>query len=269
MVVGEWEFTTIVMLSYFTAMYLTWLDSNSWLIEMGGYNILLDPWLVGTLVFGNMTWLFQGERRKPRDIPANIDLILLSQGLEDHAHPATLQQLDRHIPVVASPNAAKVVSQLGYTQVTALAHGETFTLSDRLEIRALPGSPIGPMLVENAYLLKQLTDGKTMYYEPHGFHSPDLQKFAPVDVAITPIVDLRIPLLGPVIQGQKTALQLAQWLKPGAIVPTAAGGDIEFKGVLLSLLKASGSADDLRASLAAKQLTTKVIEPNPGERFSV
>jgi L-ascorbate metabolism protein UlaG (beta-lactamase superfamily) len=250
-------------------MHLTWLDSNSWLIEMGGKNILLDPWLVGPLVFGNMTWLFQAERRTPRTIPANIDLILLSQGLEDHAHPATLQKLDRHIPVVASPNAAKVVNQLGYTQVTALAHGETFALGDRVEIRALPGSPIGPRLVENAYLLKQQDDGKTIYYEPHGFHSTDLQKYAPVDVAITPIIDLRIPLLGPVIQGQKTALQLAQWLKPGAIVSTAAGGDIEFKGVLLSLLKASGTADDLRASLAAKQLNTKVIEPNSGERFAV
>lgn len=256
-------------MSYSTAMYLTWLDSNSWLIEMGGKNILLDPWLVGPLVFGNMTWLFQAERPTPRAIPANIDLILLSQGLEDHAHPATLQQLDRHIPVVASPNAAKVVSKLGYTQITTLAHGETFTFGDRVEIHALPGSPIGPMLVENAYLLKQLADGKTIYYEPHGFHSSDLEKFAPVDVAITPIIDLRIPLLGPVIQGQKTALQLAQWLKPGAIVPTAAGGDIEFKGVLLSVLKASGSADDLRASLATKQLTTKVIEPNSGERFAV
>lgn len=250
-------------------MHLTWLDSNSWLIEMGGKSILLDPWLVGPLVFGNMTWLFQAERRTPRAIPDNIDLILLSQGLEDHAHPATLQKLDRHIPVVASPNAAKVVSKLGYTHVTALAHGETFNLGDQLEIRALPGSPIGPMLVENAYLLKQLADDKTMYYEPHGFHSPDLQKFAPVDVAIAPIIDLRIPLLGPVIQGQKTALELAQLLKPGAIVSTSAGGDLEFKGVLLSLLKASGSADDLRASLAAKQLETKVIEPISGERFAV
>ena len=36
-------------------MHLTWLDSNSWLIEMGGQRILLDPWLSGPLVFGNLT----------------------------------------------------------------------------------------------------------------------------------------------------------------------------------------------------------------------
>jgi L-ascorbate metabolism protein UlaG (beta-lactamase superfamily) len=256
-------------MSYFTAMYLTWLDSNSWLIEMGGKNILLDPWLVGPLVFGNMSWLFKGERRIPKPIPDNIDLILLSQGLEDHAHPPTLQQLDRQIPVVASPNAAKVVRQLGFTQITALAHGETFTIGDRVEIRAFPGSPIGPMLVENGYLLKQLDDGKTLYYEPHGFHSPEVQKFAPVDVAITPIVDLRIPLLGPVIQGQKSALQLAQWLTPQVMLPTAAGGDLDFSGLLLSILRAEGSAADLRTAFAEHQLTTKVVEPMPGERFAV
>jgi L-ascorbate metabolism protein UlaG (beta-lactamase superfamily) len=250
-------------------MYLTWLDSNSWLIEMGGKHILLDPWLVGPLVFGNMTWLFKGERTIPKPIPTNIDLILLSQGIEDHSHPATLQKLDKNIPVVASPNAAKVAKQIGFTQVTSLAHHETFILSDRLEIRALPGSPIGPMLVENGYLLKQLEDGKTLYYEPHGFHSPEIEKFAPVDVAIAPIIDLRIPLLGPVIQGYKSALQLAQWLKPRAIVPTAAGGDIEFKGVLLSLLRAEGSVDSLRTSLADRQLATKVMEPLPGQRFAV
>ncbi|MGD1912253.1 MAG: MBL fold metallo-hydrolase, partial [Rivularia sp. (in: cyanobacteria)] len=28
-------------------MYLTYLDSNSWLLEIGGQNILIDPWLVG------------------------------------------------------------------------------------------------------------------------------------------------------------------------------------------------------------------------------
>src|SRR6476469_2445707 len=112
-------------------MYLTWLDSNSWLIEMGGQRILLDPWLVGPLMFGNINWLFKGTRPQERPIPDRIDLILLSQGLEDHTHPPTLQQLDRNIPVVASPNAAKVVRELGYKQVTTLTHGETFNLDNQ------------------------------------------------------------------------------------------------------------------------------------------
>jgi L-ascorbate metabolism protein UlaG (beta-lactamase superfamily) len=248
---------------------LTWLDSNSWLIEIAGKRILLDPWLVGPLVFGNLAWLFKGERTQPRVIPENIDLILLSQGLEDHAHPPTLKQLDRNIPVVASPNGAKVVQQLGYTQVTALEHGQTFTLAHQVEIKAVPGSPIGPTAIENGYVLKDLVNGYTLYYEPHGYHSPILKELAPIDVVITPVIDLKIPLLGPVIQGQKTALEVCQWLQPQFILPTAAGGDVKFEGLLMSILRTEGDVAELSNLLAQNNLPTKVIEPKPGERWEV
>jgi L-ascorbate metabolism protein UlaG (beta-lactamase superfamily) len=248
-------------------MYLTYLDSNSWLIEMGGQTILLDPWLVNSLVFGNMPWLFKGEKKNSYKIPEKIDLLLLSQGLEDHAHPPTLKQLDRAIPTVASPNAAKVVRGLDYTQVTALAHGETFNLVDRVEIKAVPGSPIGPTLIENGYLLKELETGITLYYEPHGYHSSSLQEFAPVDVVITPIVDLKIPLLGSIIKGQKSALEVCKWLKPQAILPTAAGGDVTFDGLLTLVLQEEGNSDRLKLLLEKNNLETQIIEPLPGRRF--
>lgn len=247
-------------------MYLTWLDNNSWLIEMGGQRILLDPWLVGPLTFGNLPWLFQGKHLHPRPIPEQIDLILLSQGLEDHAHPETLQQLDRTIPVIASPNAAKVVTALGYSQVTAIGHGEDHSFGE-VSIRATPGAPIGPFLTENGYWLTDLASNSTLYYEPHGFHSPDLEAAAPVDVVITPVINLEIPLLGPLIQGKKTALQLIEWLQPRVIIPTAAGGEVEFGGMLTAVIKEDGSIEELRTALAEKQLSTRVAVPRPGDRF--
>jgi L-ascorbate metabolism protein UlaG (beta-lactamase superfamily) len=250
-------------------MYLTWLDSNSWLIELDGKRILLDPWLVGPLTFGGMNWLFKSDRPMPRPIPEAIDLILLSQGLEDHAHPPTLKALDRDIPVVGSPGAAKLVRELGYTQVTALAHGESFTLGEQVRIQAFPGSPIGPMLTENAYVLTGLSSQTSLYYEPHGFHSPALQQVAPIDVVITPLVNLELPLVGPVIQGKKTGLELAQWLKPQIMLPTAAGGDVTFEGLLNNLLKAVGSISEFQDSLQQSGLTTRVLEPKPGDRFQV
>lgn len=250
-------------------MYLTYLDSNSWLWEIGEKRILVDPWLVGPLMFGNLPWLFKGERRTPRPIPENVDLILLSQGLPDHAHPPTLAQLDRHIPVIGSAGAAKVVRELGYTQVTALAHGETFVLDGAVEITGVPGSPIGPTTIENGYLLKDLRQNHTLYYEPHGYHSPTLKDMKPIDVVVTPIIDLAIPLLGAVIKGQDTALELAKWVKPQVIVPTAAGGDIQFEGLLIKLLQAKGSAEELQANLATHDLATRVVEPPPGERFEL
>ena len=248
-------------------MHLTWFDNNSWLIEIGGQRILLDPWLVGTLVFGNQPWLFKGHHTEPRSIPDRIDLILLSQGLEDHTHPPTLQQLDRAIPVVASPNAAKVVRELGYTTVTPLAHGESYSVGDRVQIQATPGAPIGPFLVENGYLLTELETNLKLYYEPHGFHSPSLKAAAPVDVMITPVISLELPLMGALIQGNQSAPQLVDWLQPRVVLPTAAGGDVQFEGALTKVIKQVGSIEDFKATLAAKQVSTQVLCPKPGDRI--
>ncbi|MHC5772451.1 MBL fold metallo-hydrolase [Nostoc sp.] len=250
-------------------MFLTWLDSNSWLLEIGGKRILIDPWLVGSLIFSNLDWLFKGSRSQNRPIPDNIDLLLLSQGLEDHTHPPTLKLLDHSIKVIASPNAAKVVQQLGYTQVTVLAHGETFTLNNQVEIKAFPGSPIGPTLVENSYLLKELESGLTVYYEPHGYHSPKVKQAAPVDVVITPFVDLTLPLVGPFIKGGNSALEVVRWLKPQVILPTAAGGDVVFEGLITKFLESKGSAEEFRSLLEKNNLSTQVLEPKPGDRFEL
>jgi L-ascorbate metabolism protein UlaG (beta-lactamase superfamily) len=249
-----------------TPLNLTWLDSNSWLIEISGQRVLIDPWLVGSLTFSNLDWLFKGSRIKERVIPDNIHLILLSQGLEDHTHPETLKQLDHNIQVVASPNAAKVVEKLGYTRVKTLNHGENFLLNNQLEIRAVPGAPIGLNIRENGYIIRELTRNFSIYYEPHGYHSPQLQEIAPIDVVITPIIDLGLPLLGPIIQGMNSALEVAKWLQPQVMLPTAAGGDVLFEGLLVKFLQSQGSIPEFRSLLAKNTLKTRVIAPQPGEK---
>ncbi len=250
-------------------MHLTWLDSNSWLIELGGQRILLDPWLVGPLTFGNLDWFFKTDRPQPRPIPDNVDLILLSQGLPDHAHVPTLEQLDRTIPVIASPNAAKVVQPLDYQQITTLHHGETIELNHRLSIQATPGSPVGPTSLENGYVLRELPTGASLYYEPHGFHAPVLKQMGTVDVVLTPVMNIELPFGIPVIQGSKTAMDVVRWLQPQFIIPTAAGGDVEMSGWLVSVLKATGSGAELQAQLTANQLPTQVLEPKPGDRVEI
>ncbi|AFY72727.1 putative Zn-dependent hydrolase of beta-lactamase fold protein [Synechococcus sp. PCC 7502] len=252
-------------------MYLTWLDSNSWLIEIANKRILLDPWLVGSLTFGDTPWFFKADRRSPLPVSIyeNIDLILLSQGLPDHAHPPTLKVLSRIIPIVGSPSAAKLTQELGYTNVTALAHDQVFSIPNLLEIHAVKGSPTGPTTTENGYILKDLGEGTSLYYEPHGYHTPTIQAFAPVDVVITPILDLRLPLLGTIIQGQQGALQVAKWLKPRIILPTAGDGDLIYSGFLLNFLKAEGSADMLRSQFQSHNLDTQILEVKVGERRQV
>jgi L-ascorbate metabolism protein UlaG (beta-lactamase superfamily) len=250
-------------------MQLTWLDSNSWLIEIGEKRILLDPWLVGSLVFGNQSWFFKGEKSIKHPIPENIDLILLSQGLPDHAHPPTLKALDHHIPVVGSPNAAKVCENLGYVKINSLKHGETFVLDQQVEIKALAGAPIGPTLVENAYIIRDLNTGQGLYYEPHGFHSPSLQEEQGIKIIITPLVGLNLPLIGPFIQGQKNALEVCKLIKPEFILSTTTGGSTKYQGLLSSFLSEETTINDFGSLLSQNNLDIKVIHPQPGEPIAI
>jgi L-ascorbate metabolism protein UlaG (beta-lactamase superfamily) len=141
-------------------------------------------------------------------------------------------------------------------------------IDSSLTIKAVPGSLVGAQLVENGYVLQELSTGKSIYYEPHGSHAAELQDLAPIDVIITPILDFKLLFL-PFIKGQQSALEVCQWLQPQVIVATAVGGDVRFEGLLMSLLRLDGTIEDFRHLLSANRLTTQVIEPNPGERFEV
>jgi L-ascorbate metabolism protein UlaG (beta-lactamase superfamily) len=250
-------------------MNLTWFDSNSWLIEMAGVRVLLDPWLVGDLVFGNAPWFFRATHPQPIPIPENLSLILLSQGLPDHAHPETLQRLDRSIPVVGSPSAANVAQSLGFQSVTALTHPETFVWQNQIQIQAFPGSLVGPKRVENAYVLTDLSTQSKLYYEPHGNHSPIVKTAAPVDVVLAPLVNLNLPLVGAFIRGGDRALELIQWLQPQVVLPTTSSAEIEYGGFLNTLISAEGTMADFCDRLRQAVPTAQVLTPTPHQLIAL
>ncbi len=250
-------------------MKLTWIDLNSWIFHVAGQTILVDPWLVDPLEFYGLPWLFTAYHTTPvaytpTTLPP-IDLILLSQGVDDHCHKPTLQQLDRSIPVVASPTAAKVVRSLGYQAVTELAHWQELTIGDTLQITAIPGATIQPGQVENGYLLRSRPGNSTLYYEPHQAPISQLaDRIGRVDVAIAPIIGQKLPLLGQVIMGSTDALQLVQAITPRYFLPTTMG-DIRATGILPLVIQSVGSIDEFRSGMAASGLPTQLLVPTPGE----
>ncbi len=251
-------------------MKVTWFDANSWLIESDDIRILIDPWLIGDLVFESVPWLVRGIRPESSAIPQNIDLILLSQGLADHAHPETLRAMDRSIPVVASPDGAKVAESLGYASVKAIDHGEQLEIDERLQIEAFVGAPVGPMKRENAYVLSFLTEGVRVYYEPHGYpDSQHLKSVEPVDVAITPMADQTLMGVAPVIRGSIAAPKIAELLRPQVMLPTADAEQVTYEGLISPTLATKGGAAKMRSRLSkhlSKQGSPiKVIQPTVGE----
>ncbi|MGL5060476.1 MAG: MBL fold metallo-hydrolase [Microcoleus sp.] len=256
-----------------TPVKLTRIDLNSWIFHIGGQTILVDPWLVDPLVFYGQPWLFTAYHNTPvaftpQTLPP-IDLLLISQGLDDHCHKPTLEKLDRTIPAIASPTAAKVLDSLGYTNITSLANWQEFNYQEKLQIIAVPGAEIQPGQEENGYLLKDLSSGETLYYEPH---LPPLekvkQKIDRVDAAITPIIGQIFPFLGQIISGPKEALNLAQTLKPKYFLPTTMG-DIKASGILPMFVRSIGSIPEFRNLLANSGLATQLLEPEPGETIEI
>ncbi|QZZ20558.1 MBL fold metallo-hydrolase [Leptothermofonsia sichuanensis E412] len=254
-------------------MKLTWIDLNSWLFYLGGKTILVDPWLVDPLEFYGLPWLFTAYHNTPLAVTPDtlpaVDLILLSQGVDDHCHKPTLQQLDRSIPVVASPTAAKVVRSLGYQQVTELAHWQAFQVGEKVKITSVLGAEIQPGQVESGYLLQDLTTNETLYYEPHQAPVQELAaRIGRVDVAIAPVIGQIFPLLGQVIMGPEQALQLVETVHPRYFLPTTRG-DIRATGILPMLTKSVGSVEEFRDRLSASGLSTQLLVPAPGEMVEI
>ncbi|MFN3925826.1 MAG: MBL fold metallo-hydrolase [Pseudanabaenaceae cyanobacterium] len=248
-------------------MRITWLDSNSWLIDWQGSRWLIDPWLVGILTFGDTPWLFRQVRKQERPLPENIDVVLLSQGLPDHAHPPTLKALYERSPelqVICSRNALPVVAPVGFRQVIPLDHGQEITVQNRFQIRATVGAPIGPFSRENGYIVKDLQTNISFYYEPHGYPDPQLAEFAPVTIGIAPVINLKIPFVGSLINGKDSAPQMAEALQIRYILPTAMGGDLEFGGLLLKFLQVEGSIAELKQRTRAQ-----VLEPQPWVEMTI
>ena len=249
------------------ALHATYYGANGWLIEFEAagdppLRVLLDPWLVGELRFLPGDWFFTGRQLHPWPVPEAIDLLLLSQGLADHAHPPTLEQLSRSIPVVGSASAAKVVRDLGFCSVTALIPGEHTRVAG-LEIAATPGAPVPQ--VENGYVLRH--PGGSLYIEPHGY-LPPASELPPeqLDALITPVVNLGLPLAGAFVRGSTVLPELVERFQPTTVLASTAGGDIRFEGLLTKALWQKGSVNEAAASLPAG---VELIDPVPGVRLSL
>ncbi len=252
-------------------MKLTWIDLNSWLFQLAGKTILVDPWLVDPLTFAGQPWLFTAYHETPLaftpDTLPPIDLLLLSQGVDDHCHVPTLTQLDRTIPAIASPSAAKRLTQLGFQHVTPLSHWQSVTV-DQLTIQAIQGAEIQPGQVENGVLLTDHGSGQTLYYEPHWYPASAAARIGKVDVAIAPVIGQIFPFLGQVIMGPDQALDLVQQLQPKVFLPTTRG-EIRASGILPRLIKTIGSVAEFRDRLTTQHPDTQLCVPDPGEPVEV
>lgn len=76
--------------------HFTWLGHSTFLIQVGGKNILTDP------IFGNISFIFSRILPfsiRPKDLPV-IDVVILSHNHPDHMDVSSLREIRRHNPHV-------------------------------------------------------------------------------------------------------------------------------------------------------------------------
>ena len=236
----------------------TYFGANGWLLELEKTKILIDPWLCGELTFLPGDWLIKGQLAKEIDVPMDIDLLLLTQGQPDHAHPPTLQKINKGIPVIASEAASNVVRKIGFSKINTLKPGESFNNND-LNIQATSGASVPN--TENGYIIDSNLD--SIYIEPHGFLDKEIKPRS-IDLIITPVLDFSLPLAGKFIKGKTVIPDLLKLFNPSIILASTTGGDITFTGLINNLIKVDGAVEDISLF---KSSSTKFINPEPLKEY--
>ncbi|AAQ00232.1 MULTISPECIES: MBL fold metallo-hydrolase [Prochlorococcus] len=238
----------------------TYFGSSSWFINLDGLRILIDPWLTGDLFFAPGPWLINGRLNTKITVPKTIDLLLLTQGLPDHAHPASLKLLDRSIPSICSYSAGRVLEKLGFSNKTSLKPGQSKNL-DQTFIEATEGAAVPGL--ENGYIVS--SKNFSFYIEPHGFLD---EKIKPrrLDAVFTPVINLKLPLAGAFIKGKYVLPKLIKKFQPKKVFASTTGGDASFTGLLNYLISIDGCNEEASNFIKDK---AEFINPKVGEIYQL
>lgn len=127
-------------------MKLRFVQSATVEIEAGGCRVLCDPWLTDGAFYGS--WChFPPLQFQPEDF-AGVDHLYLSHIHPDHADPATLERLPRHLPVLIhryqDPFFRRNLEKLGFANVIELEHGEKRELAPDFSIQSFAADNCDP-----------------------------------------------------------------------------------------------------------------------------
>ena len=231
----------------------TYLGSNGWIIELMKSRIVIDPWLLGELVFPPGGWFFKGTLKDDIPIPKNIDLILITQGLPDHCHIPSLKQFSKNTSVVCTKSAFKVLDKLNFESINIMEPGQHLKFNN-IKIEATSGASVPQ--IENGYIIE--TNDGSFYIEPHGFLDNQL-KPRKLDAVITPTKNLELPILGPFVKGADVIPELVKLFNPKYILSSTIGGDAQFSGILNSFISLEEYKKDIDCKILNLEQMQSII----------
>jgi L-ascorbate metabolism protein UlaG (beta-lactamase superfamily) len=247
-------------------MRLTRLDDyQSWLLEVGGRRIAIDPWLTDAMSLPPGHWLFGRRRAAPKEGPAliaNADALVITGPFSDHCDPDTLKVLPRGTPVFANALAARRLRAMGFERVTAMVDGQRQQLFDTVTLEAV--APAFPYRHNSLGFIFE-GDGARVYLETH---TVDLARHASrlkgLHAVVMPVQGVR--LLGlPFVMSPERAVAVLEALRPRQVVPTGLDPQVAHGALSAAMLWYRGTVDDFADLLRRAQGPTRLLHPAAGE----
>jgi L-ascorbate metabolism protein UlaG (beta-lactamase superfamily) len=254
------------------------------LLRFGPFTLLTDP---NFLHRGEKAYLGYGLRAKrltepalqPTQLPA-LDGILLSHMHGDHWDRIATKSLPKQTPVVTTPEAARCLSDRGFTGTSDLRAWQTHEFTrgtDTLRITSVPGvhgpGPLARLLPQVMGSVIELVPGGTSGVSPsqvswRGYISGDtlyrpaladvLQRCGPLDVLIPHLGGTRALGVTVTMDGRQGA-DLVELLKPPVTVPVHYDDYDRFRSPL----------GDFVTEVARRQLPGELRPVQRGETISL
>ncbi len=231
-------------------MKITKLNADSsWLWEINGLKVLVDPWFSKSQVDFHpwfSTQFHLDKQPEVFEIP-RPDFIFISHPFTDHCDQETLVKLSSEIPVICLPVIQRKMQKWKHFK-------QFISLSDApFQIEKI--SKTGFLdLVHHAYLI---SDGmSSICYAPHGTRQIVASKQANVLLTTATTYELPFYLGGTVNLGWQKAKDLANKLQASTIISTHDEAKIQ-KGIVATLSQRSFSN------------TQEILVLNPNETFEI
>jgi L-ascorbate metabolism protein UlaG (beta-lactamase superfamily) len=266
---------------------LTFGGNATMLLRIGAFTLLTDP---NFLHRGQRAYLGYGLRAKrltepalqPTQLPA-LDGILLSHMHGDHWDRIATKSLPKETPVITTPEAAKCLSERGFTGTADLQAWQTHEFTrgaDTLRITSVPGvhgpGPLARALPQVMGSVVELVRGGTTGSDDvsrsevswRGYISGDtlyrpflgevLERCGPLDVVIPHLGGTRALGLTVTMDGRQGA-DLVELLKPPVTVPVHYDDYDRFKSPL----------GDFVSEVARRRLPGELRPVQRGETISL
>ncbi len=255
-------------------IYLQRLNmDNSLFLEIGGFKVLVDPWLEGTEVDFFSWFNTQWHRTAPlsfEELP-DFDVVLITQKYPDHFHLQTLKKLSPSQIIAPRSLEKKIRKNLPKASLAIVDWDTRHIKIGNITLTYLPTRrKVDP--IYDAFLLD---DGnESVFLAPHGYQFDDdsrslVEEASPCQLLVTPFNRYELPFFlgGTVSPGLEGVEHLCQVLKPKKVMAVH-DEDKHAKGLVSKLARITRPAST-RALHELPWLGDRYFELNDYQRIEI